>query len=298
MPLGTVNSTPPPFFKQGPSALSKLMVLSAISVLLMVVDVRMQWAGPVRSAVAVALYPLQWLAMQPVRLAGWGGQYVSSLTAAQKDATEARAELTRQAQRAALVEHLAQENRELRTLLNMGERLPVGARGAEVLYEAADPYAHKVVINRGGTHGVQLGSAVMDGYGVLGQVTRVYPMASEITLLIDRQQVIPVVNTRTGQRSLAYGVPLPGGGQLELRFVRASTDTEAGDILTTSGIDGVYPPGLPVAKVTEVSSRGHAGFARILCEPMARMDHALHVLVVDPQEKPRLEALKEEVSRQ
>lgn len=291
MPLGTVDRTPPPFFKQGPSALSKLMVLSAVAVLLMVVDVRMHWAAPVRSAVSVALYPLQWLALQPVRLAGLTGEHFSSLAAAQKDAQEARAELTRQAQRAALVEHLAQENRELRTLLSMGERLPVGARGAEVLYETADPYSHKVVINRGSVQGVLLGSAVMDGYGVLGQVTRVYPMASEVTLLIDRQQVIPVVNTRTGQRSLAYGLSQAGGGQLELRFVRASTDTEAGDILTTSGIDGVYPPGLPVARVTEVSSRGQAGFARILCEPMAKMDHSLHVLVVDPQEKKPLDAL-------
>jgi rod shape-determining protein MreC len=119
----------------------------------------------------------------------------------------------------------------------------------------------------------------------------VYPASSEVTLLIDRRQVIPVINTRTGERSLAYGLPQAGSDRLELRFVRASTDTQVGDILTTSGIDGVYPPGLPVAKVEKVSDRGQAGFAHIVCEPMAHMEDALHVLVVEPQDKPSMEKL-------
>lgn len=285
MPLGTVDRTPPPFFKQGPSALSKLLVLSAIAALLMVVDAKRQWAEPVRQVVATAIYPLQWLALQPLHAARWSSQYLGSLQAAQQEAAQARAELVRQAQRAAIVEHLSQENRELRALLGMQERLPTGAQGAQILYELPDPFSHKVVINLGQRDGVQPGSAVMDGYGVLGQVTRVYPATSEVTLLIDRQQAIPVINTRTGQRSLAYGMP---GGRLELRFESVNTETEAGDVLTTSGIDGVYPPGLPVATVVHVSATGGSGFARIEAEPMARMDNTLHVLVVAPAGRPRL----------
>lgn len=280
MALGTVNRTPPPFFKQGPSALSKLLVLSALAVLLMVVDARRQWAQPVRATLSTVIYPLQWVALQPLRGLQWSGQYLGSLRAARQEADEARSELVRQAQRAAIVEHLAQENRELRTLLAMRERLPAGAHSAEILFELPDPYRRKVVIDLGQSDGIQPGSPVMDGYGVLGQVTRVFPATAEVTLLTDRQQAIPVINTRTGQRSLAYGSS--DGDRLELRFESAHTDAQAGDILTTSGVDGLYPPGLPVARIASVSPIDDSGFARIECTPMARTNHTLHVLVVTP----------------
>ncbi len=291
MPLGTVDRTPPPFFKQGPSALSKLLVLSALAVLLMVVDARRHWAQPLRSALAVALYPVQWLALQPLQGAQWTTQYVGSLRNARQEADAARAELVRQSQRAAIVEHLAQENRELRGLLTMRERLPTDSRGAEILYQLPDSYRQRVVIDAGTTQGVQPGSPVMDGYGVLGQVSRVYGATAEVTLLTDRQQAIPVINTRTGQRSLAYG--LPDSSQMELRFESVNTEAEVGDILTTSGIDGIYPPGLPVAKIAAVSTRDGSGFARIVCDPMARISNTLHVLVVNPMssgQRPGLEA--------
>lgn len=280
MPLGTVDRTPPPFFKQGPSALSKLLVLSALAVLLMVVDARRHWAEPVRANLAVAISPIQWLALQPLRGAQWLGQYVGSLTAARREADEARAELVRQSQRAAIVEHLAQENRELRALLDMRERLPTAARGAEILYQLPDPYRRKVVIDAGEAQQVQPGSPVMDGYGVLGQVSRVYAGTAEVTLVTDRQQALPVINTRTGQRSLAYGVS--DTGQLELRFESVNTEAEVGDILTTSGIDGIYPPGLPVGRIVSVVVADGSGFARIVATPMANIDHTLHVLVVAP----------------
>jgi rod shape-determining protein MreC len=282
MPLGTVDRTPPPFFKQGPSALSKLLVLSALAVLLMVVDARRQWAAPLRTSIAVVLYPVQWLALQPGHAVAWTGQYLGSLTRAQAEAAEARSELVRQAQRAGLVEHLAQENRELRTLLGMRERLTGHARGAEILYEAPDPYSRKVVIDQGQSHGIRPGSPVMDGYGVMGQVTRVYPATAEVTLLTDRHQAIPVINTRTGQRSLAYGVSGSAEGRLELRFESVNTEAEPGDILTTSGVDGIYPPGLPVARVLTGAAIDGSGFSRIECAPLARMHNTLHVLVIDP----------------
>jgi len=282
MPLGTLDRTPPPFFKAGPSALSKLLVLSALAVLLMVVDARRHWAQPMRSALAAAIYPVQWLALQPWHAVEWTGQYLGSLTAARQDAAAARAELVRQAQRAAIVEHLAQENRELRTLLAMRERLPAGARSAEILYELPDPYRRRVVIDVGQRDGLREGAPVMDGYGVLGQVTQLYPSTAEVTLLTDRQQAVPVINTRTGQRSLAFGTSR--GDQLELRFESAHTEAQVGDILTTSGVDGLYPPGLPVARIAAVSPVDGSGFARIECSPMARTQHTLHVLVVNPQD--------------
>lgn len=282
MPLGTLDRTPPPFFKQGPSALSKLMVFSAVALFLMVADTRFAIVKPLRAALATALYPVQWLVMQPVDAAGQAGAYFTSLHTAQQKETAAQQRLATQAVRAQQVEQLTLENQRLRELLSMRERIGATATGAQVLYDAADPYARKVVIDRGQTHGVVAGSPVVDDSGVLGQVTRVYPLVSEVTLLIDRDQAIPVLNVRTGVRSVAYGQPSTTGDALELRYTLANADINQGDLLTTSGVDGVYPPGLPVARVTQVERRAESTFTRIVCEPLARIQGALHVLVLAP----------------
>ena len=287
MPLGTIDRTPPPFFKQGPSALSRLIVCSALAIALMVVDARLHLASPIRSVVATALYPLQWLMLQPVRAVKAVGSYFSSLDSAQSAEAQAQEKLALQAMRAAQVELLALENLRLRELLDLSARLPSPSQGAEVLYDAGDPYTRKVVINRGSIQGVADGAPVLDGQGVLGQVTRVYPLNAEVTLLTDRSQAIPVLNTRTGVRGLAYGLPHAGAGALELRFVPINADVQEGDLLTTSGLDGVYPPGLPVARISLVERRPDATFVRIECEPLAGHSSARHVLVVAPTATPR-----------
>jgi len=282
MPLGTLDRTPPPFFKQGPSALSKLVVFSALALFLMVADLRFKVANPIRAALATALYPVQWLVMQPIEMASAAGHYFGSLHHAQANESAALRRLAAQAARNLPLEQLMLENQRLRELLAMRARTGVDAIGAQVLYDAADPYARKVVIDRGQTHGVVAGAPVIDEAGVLGQVTRVYPLLAEVSLLIDRDQAIPVLNARTGVRSVAYGQPSTGGDGLELRFTLANADVAEGDLLTTSGVDGVFPPGMPVAKVVKVERRSESVFARILCEPLARVQAAQHVMVVDP----------------
>ena len=282
MPLGTLDRTPPPFFKQGPSALSKLVVFSALALFLMVADLRFEVARPVRAGIAAALYPFQWLVMQPVQaMAGLGG-YFTSLHSAQRSEGEALKRLATQADRNLQLEQMALENQRLRALLAMRERTASRAMGAQVLYDAADPYSRKIVIDRGRTQGVQAGSPVIDESGVLGQVIRVYPLVSEVSLLIDRDMAIPVLNVRTGVRSVAYGQPSTKGDGMELRYTLASADIAAGDLLTTSGVDGVYPPGLPVARVTLVARQAESSFSRIEAEPLAQVQGALHVLVLEP----------------
>ncbi|QHE83722.1 rod shape-determining protein MreC [Hydrogenophaga sp. BPS33] len=280
MPLGTLDRTPPPFFKQGPSALSKLVVCSAMALFLMVADLRFKVAEPIRTAVAMVLYPVQWTVLQPVELAGMAGGYFTSLHTAQTNEREALQRLTAQAERSLQLEQITLENQRLRELLAMRERIGTQAVGAQVLYDAADPYSRKIVIDRGQTHGIEPGSPVVDESGVLGQVTRVYPLVSEVTLLIDRDQAIPVLNTRTGVRSVAYGQPSTSGDGMELRYTLASADIAEGDLLTTSGVDGVYPAGLPVARVVSVERQADSSFARIECEPLARVQGTLHVLVL------------------
>jgi rod shape-determining protein MreC len=280
MPLGTLDRTPPPFFKQGPSALSKLMVFSAIALFLMVADTRFRVSQPLRAGVATALYPLQWIALRPVLAVRYAAEYFESLRAAQANEEQARLKLAAQSQRANQVEQLALENGRLRKLLQLRERVTTTAIAAEVLYDAADPYTRKVIIDKGLAQGIEAGSPVIDESGVLGQVTRVLPLVSEVTLVTDREHAIPVLNARTGARSVAYGDPSSHGGALELRFMAGNADVQPGDLLTTSGVDGVYPPGLPVAKVASVERRADSGFARISCAPQALVDGARHVMVL------------------
>ncbi len=281
MPLGTLDRTPPAFFKQGPSAISKLLFFSALSLLLMVADVRFHVTQPLRAALSVALYPVQWLAMRPQAFAQFSGEYLESLQDAQADAKDVRQKLLLQSQRAAQVEQLTLENQQLRALLNLQERLNTVGFVAEVLYDAADPYTRKLIINKGMTNGVKPSAPLMDEHGILGQVTRVLPLVSEVTLVTDREHSIPVLNTRTGARGVAYGES-GGAPLLELRFMATNADIEVGDQLTTSGVDGVYPPGVPVGIVTKVERRAETAFARILCEPVGRVQGARHVMVIDP----------------
>src|ERR1035437_6534753 len=269
MPLGTLDGTPPPFFRQGPSALSKVWFFSVLAMFLMVADSRMEIGKPLRVAVAAVLYPVQWLVLRPVLWAQGGGQYLESLQASRAGEAAAQRKLGLQSQRANQVEQLALENARLRQLLGLRERVLTSSQAAQVLYDAADPYTRKVIIDRGLLDKVASGSPVLDESGVLGQVTRVYPMVSEVTLVTDREQAIPVLNTRTGVRGVAFGGQGLHASALELRFMAANADVQVGDLLTTSGVDGVYPAGLPVARVAQVERRAESGFARITSVPLA-----------------------------
>lgn len=280
MPLGTLDRTPPPFFRQGPSALTKLAVFSALAVFLMAADSRLKYTQPIRAALATALLPVQRALLVPVELVQGGGEYLQGLARAISSEREARAMLVAQAERAARVEQLASENARLRALLDLRPALVVKSRTAEVLYEATDPYSRKLFIDRGSTQGVLLGSPVINDSGVLGQVTRVYPLSSEVTLLSDKDAAIPVLNPRTQQRSAAFGAG--DDDAMELRFMAGNADVQPGDLLLTSGVDGVYPPGLAVATVVKVDRKVDSGFARIGLQAKARADGVRHVLVLDP----------------
>ena len=278
MPLGTLDRTPPPFFRQGPSALTRLTFFSALALFLMVADTRFQLTKPLRAAIATVLHPIERVLLVPVAAWEGGSDYLLGLQGALAKEEAARRDLAHQAERAARVEQLAAENQRLRALLDLRPALTVRSMAAEVLYDAPDPFSRKVIIDRGATHGVAVASPVINEAGVLGQVTRVYPLSSEVTLLADKDAAIPVLNTRNQLRSAAYGVR----NGMELRFMAGNADVQVGDLLTTSGVDGIYPPGLPVARVTLVDRKIDTSFARILLEPVASSDAVRHVLVLEP----------------
>ena len=282
MALGSFERAPPPFFRQGPSALSKMMFFSALALLMMVADTRFKLTAPLRATVATVLLPIERVLMVPVATWARGRVYFTGLQGALRQEEAAQAALAQQAERVARVEPLEQENARLRGLLELRPALGVRSLAAEVLYEASDPYSRKVVIDRGGASGVLLGSPVVNELGVLGQVTRVFPLSSEVTLLTDKDAAIPVLNSRSLARSAAFGSAAGLGEAMEMRFMAGNADVQVGDTLTTSGVDGVYPPGLPVAKVALVDRKVDSGFARIVLTPTALPDGVRHVVVLEP----------------
>ena len=280
MPLATLDRTPPAFFKQGPSAFTRLMFFSALAILLMVADARWKMTQPLRVVAATLLQPVQSVLLAPVRAWEMAGHYVAGVEEARALQARSQQQLAAQAERVTRMVQLERENEALRELLALRPRIEVDTLAAEVLYDARDPYTRKVVIDQGRSQGVTLGSPVIDERGVVGQVTRVYPATAEVTLVTDKDAAVPVVNVRTQHRGVAYGLPQTTG--MELRFMAGNADVQAGDELQTSGLDGIYPAGVPVAKVVSVERRADSAFARIVLQPLAQPDSSRHVLLLQP----------------
>ncbi|GGI18846.1 MAG: rod shape-determining protein MreC [Oxalicibacterium faecigallinarum] len=280
--------SPPPLFKQGASARAKMVCFALIALVLLTVDSHMRSLGVVRQVVSTALYPLQVVALVPRDVLLYVGDYFTSLSEIKKENLLLKQQQTTDAQALQQGQHLVAENAQLRQLLDAKERVPVKSVMAEILYDTRDRFTRKIMLDRGSQHDVERGQPVIDHVGVVGQVTRVFPFSSEVTLVTDKDQVVPVQVVRNGLRSVAYG-----RGQsnlLELRFLPPNVDIEEGDMLVTSGIDGIYPAGLMVAKVTEVDRKSDS-FARIVCTPLAGVDRnrQLLILLVENQFEPRPE---------
>ncbi len=282
MAIGTIDRTPPPFFRQGPSALTKLILCSALALFLMVADNRFAATRQLRAVVATALYYPQQALLVPVQAIQSGSGYFMGLQGALANEEAVKRTLAEQSERSLRVEQLLTENAHLRGLLELRPSINVKSQAAQVLYEAADPYSRKVIIDRGATNGIVVASPVINETGVLGQVTRVYPLSSEVTLLTDKDAAIPVLNTRTQARGAAFGSAGAIGAGMEMRFMAGNADVQPGDVLTTSGVDGIYPPGLPVATIASVDRKLDSGFARIVLTPTAKTDGVRHVMVIEP----------------
>ncbi|QQJ97058.1 rod shape-determining protein MreC [Burkholderia ambifaria] len=273
--------SPPPLFKQGPPALARLIFFVALAIALLVSDARFSTLEIVRGVLGTVLYPLQRAALVPRDL--FMGAADIAVTGASlrhdNDALRKRnLQLSTQANQAAV---LAQENMHLRAVLELRQHIATQSTPVEIQYDTSDPFTQKIVIGQGSQQGIQDGSPVVSEDGVVGQVTRVFPLQAEVTLITDRDLAIPVQVLRTGLRSVIYGTPK--GDSLDLRFVPTSSDLVAGDELVTSGLDGVYPPGLPVAKVVHVDKLADTAFAHVTCAPVAAVRGARQMLVLHYQ---------------
>ncbi|MFM0048691.1 rod shape-determining protein MreC [Caballeronia grimmiae] len=270
--------SPPPLFKQGPSALARLIFFVVLAIALLVSDARFSTLEIVRGMLGAGLYPLQRAALVPRDIFMGAADLAvtsASLRSENRKLADKNLELSVKAGDAS---QLTIENAHLRALLNLQGRATTQTTPAEIQYDTRDPFTQKVVIGKGSQHGIQDGAPVVDEEGVIGQVTRVFPLQSEVSLLTDKDQAVPVQIARTGLRSVIYGTPK--GDTLDLRFVPISADVQVGDQLVTSGLDGVYPPGLAVAKVLRVDKQADTAFARVVCVPVAAVRGARQLLVL------------------
>jgi rod shape-determining protein MreC len=277
-----MDHQPPPFFKRGPAPLAQLSFYAMLSLALLFFDSRFQALELLRQGVSLFTHPLQQAAHAPIDVLRNSADYFSSLSRLEDENTRLKRAQLENAETILRTQQLEIENERLRKLLDVRERQKVNGQVAQIVYAARDPFSRRVIVDKGLQDKITAGQPVVDDAGIVGQVTRVFPFVSEITLITDKDQAVPVQILRTGQRSVVFGL---GNGQLELRYLPATTDVQNGDILVTSGLDGIFPRGLPVARVVHIERDTAYSFARIHCAPVAGVETFGEIMVLD-----RLEA--------
>jgi rod shape-determining protein MreC len=277
---------PPPLFNQGVSARARLAFFSLLAAALIIIDAQVNALDVIRNGVEILLYPVQRVLLWPRDLALGIGAYFATNQRLAEDNARLREEAVAQALHVQEAAQLKLENDQLRALVGLRSRLDVPAQVARALYESRDPFSQRIVIDRGSRDGMRAGGPVLDEQGVVGQVTRVFPFSSEVTLITDKEQSMPVQIARNGLHAIAFGSS--EASSLELRFLPANVEIESGDAVVTSGLDGVYPPGLPVGTVTRVDRDVKDQFARVILKPVAGVGRSrlLLVLMVEPPPPP------------
>src|SRR5689334_4951768 len=268
---------PPPFFHRGPSPLARLTFFTIAAIALMIADHRFRALETVRLSLSVLAHPVEELAAFPMQALGRIADYFTSQERLLRENQELKVKVLEQSA-------AAQEARLLRAeqahLLAMGpgkSRYAEGGMLAEVLYTARNPFTRKVVIDKGLKDSVAPGMPVIDGEGVVGQVTNVGTFTSEVTLVTEKDQSVPVMLVRNGLRAIAVGSGKDGS--IDVPFMPVSADIQNGDVFVTSGIDGTYPPGLLVAQVTSVEKNAAYVFAKIVAKPAAGVESHRYVMI-------------------
>lgn len=276
-----MDHQPPPFFKRGPAPLAQLSFYAALSLALIFVDSRFQTLELLRQGASMFTHPLQQAAHAPVEFLQNAGNYFSGIGRYQDENARLKRAQLQGVETLLRTRQLEAENDRLRKLLDVKGRQQANGRVTQILYAARDPFSRRVIVDKGQQDKIVAGQPVVDDAGVIGQVTRVFPFVSEITLITDKDQAIPVQIVRNGLRSVVFGL---GNGQLELRFMPANADVQNGDLLVTSGLDGIFLPGFPVAKVVHIERDTSYSFARIYCVPVAGVENFGDVMILDPRE--------------
>lgn len=279
--MAGMDHAPPPFFKRGPAPLALLTFYIAVSVAIFVVNHRMRSLELFRQSIALIVDPVQRVAQTPGSMVDHVLVYFRGLDTLRDENQRLKQAQLVTAPNLQRLEHLEVENERLRRLLAVKDREKAKGEVAQILYTARDPYSRRIIIDKGQQSGITAGQPAIDEAGVVGQVTRVFPFSAEVTLVTDKDQAIPVQVVRSGQRSVVFGL---GNGQMELRYMPANADVKVGDLLVTSGLDGIFLPGFPVARVTSIERETAFAFARIYAVPLAAVENFGEVMVLSPRE--------------
>jgi rod shape-determining protein MreC len=253
-----------------------MVFFSALSIIFMAVDARLNYLSHIRQGFIAALHPLEIIANAPSEWYRDINKYFS----VHNELVQENYVLKQQAfEHKVMLQRLSTitaENKHLRSLLNGDMPIQPNAILGEISHMGRDPFTRIVVVNRGSQHTVKAGQAVVDSKGVIGQVTRVYPFTSEVTLITDKELSIPIQIERNQLRAIAFGE----GNKLDIPYLPTNVDIKIGDKLVTSGIDGVYPAGLAVATVTQILQNPESPFAKIICTPIAEVTNHLQLLLL------------------
>ncbi|MGE5094892.1 MAG: rod shape-determining protein MreC [Betaproteobacteria bacterium] len=269
---------PPAFFHRGPSPLARLTFFTIFAIALMIADHRFHALEAVRMSLTVLANPIQQLAGAPAAAVRRMGDYFTSQDRLLRENQELKVKVLEQSAAAQEAKLLRSEEEHLLSMSPGRSRYAEGGIIAEVLYTARNPFVRKIVVDKGLTQGVKAGMAVIDGEGVVGQITAVGTFTSEVTLVTEKDQSVPVMLVRNGLRAVAVGSGKDGS--IDVPFMPVSADVQNGDMFVTSGIDGTYPPGLVVAKVTSVEKNAAYVFAKIVATPAAGVENHRYVMVL------------------
>ncbi len=276
---------PPRFFKRGPSTLARLTFFGVASFALMFIDAKFQTLEFVRKSIATVVYPVQQLALLPGAAIESTQAFFETRDALRTENEELRRQLLDNAQMEQASRAAQLDAQRWRALAGATQTLTVKSQTSRVLYLGRDPYSQKFFIDRSVSQSFSPGSAVIDGSGLLGQLTRVHPLIAEVTLITDKESVVPIRIERNGVRAI-----LRGRGPLsapELSFVAANADLVEGDVALSSSIDGMFPANIRVCRVGKITRARENDFAKIECLPFAGVASAEDVLVLDrPAEIP------------
>ena len=287
---------PPPFFHRGPSPLARLTFFTLAAFAVMIADHRFHALATLRLSLNVLAQPLQQVASMPAQALARGAHFFSSQEELLQENRDLRARLLEQSAAAQEARLLRAEEAHLLSISPGHSRYADHGIVAAVLYTARNPFTRKIVVDKGLTHGIKAGMPVIDGSGVVGQVTSVGTFTSEVTLVTEKGQSVPVMLVRNGLRAIAVGSGKDGS--IDIPFMPVTADVRQGDLFVTSGIDGTYPPGLTVARVSSVEKNAAYAFARIAAHPTAAVDNYRYVLLLPlAPPPPRPETLEEEAHK-
>lgn len=249
----------------------------------MLIDFRYKALDPIRNNINWLLRPLEYVMMMPRNAYEATSEYFTSRGTLDKENQEMK---VRQAELSLLAnqsEFLLVENQNLRQLMDLQKQVAFKTLPVEILFNPPNPISQRIVINRGSNDGLKLGNPIANDSGILGQVVRLYDNSAEVSLLEDRDFAVPVQVARNGLRAAVFGAGR--GNSLELRYLPVASDLEVGDVLITSGIDGVYPPGFAVAVISRIERNADKNSSNVFCVPAAPVNRYRQALALlyDPQ---------------